>query len=66
MKFENLIEGMRILKAQGAKGFCCAAEHDILYLCGTADVQLSEAQHKQLENLGFHVDEDVESWAAFI
>ena len=64
MTIENLIEGLQILAKEGSKGHCICAEHDIIY--AGPETEVSPEAASRLTLLGWHIDEDVERWAAYV
>jgi hypothetical protein len=59
----QLIEGLQIMYEITKDAFMVDAEHDVLY---AADVRkIPEDQHATLQELGWHVDSDVERFAFF-
>ena len=65
MDIEGLKAGLEILMAHGATGYTLAAEHDILYVADARKVKMPLSEIRKLHKLGWHIDSDVESWAAF-
>lgn len=62
--FKQLTEGMKILaKYVGEDTHIGGAEHDILYVGGPEE-GVSEEDRAALEDLGWHVDEDM-CWSRF-
>lgn len=70
MRASKIVEGLKILANYtipgGLEKLSVEAQHDIIY-CGPDIQQKSVTQEdtKRLEELGWHYDEESESWAAF-
>ncbi len=64
MTIENLIAGLELMRANGAKGHCISAEHDVLYV-GHGETPVPLEVREQLLGLGWHWDREVDSWAVF-
>ena len=59
---ESVIEGLQIF-AKYKPGKWCAAEHDIIYgPCSDSD-QISDEDRKRLDEIGWFIDGDSDSWA---
>lgn len=61
-QIDQVIRGLEILKSHGADGVC--AEHDVIYVNGPKDI--CNQSLEELENLNWHWDTDVDSWAKFV
>lgn len=62
MNIHELKEGLDILIAHGADGYCSAG-HDIFYAADAHEVKMPLSVIRKLYKLGWFIDE--ESWAAF-
>ena len=63
MKAAKLVEGLQILMKYGEVDV--EAQHDIIY-CGPEDPPtMTDEDRTRLEELGFHVDSETDSWAHF-
>jgi hypothetical protein len=61
----KIIAGLTIIAKYTGKGdFPCAAEHDIFY-AGPSDLAMSDEDRAELERLGWFIDKESDSWAAF-
>lgn len=62
----NIIEGLKIAEKYDP-GAWIDAQHDVIYaLCDDPDSpKVSAEDRARLEELGFHWDDEVDSWAAF-
>ena len=61
---EVVIEGLQIL-AKYKPGEQCAAEHDVIYGPCDSDVEISDADKARLEELGWFICSECDSWARF-
>lgn len=59
----ELIEGLKIIEKYDPSEYVCA-EHDIIF-CAHANVNVSDEDAKRLEELGFFIDSETDSWAFF-
>jgi hypothetical protein len=61
----KVAEGLLILSGYGEAEVC--AEHEIIYAGPFNDAaNISAKDQMKLEELGWHIDEDSESWAHFV
>lgn len=71
MTVKEFIRGLAIMTPYFNKGedtgCFCGAEHDIIYFY-VDDEKIPEdsTEGKELDELGFHLDSDVGSWATFV
>jgi hypothetical protein len=63
--YSDLIKGLTIFQAHEGDKHIGGAEHDIIYVSTVEPSKLSEAQLKDLEEAGFHWDEDNECWVHY-
>jgi hypothetical protein len=66
--FSTIIAGLTILAKYEPKGldsWGVAAEHDTIYAGGTPPRKMSDEDRKELYRLGWHWDDEVESWCRF-
>lgn len=61
---DNLIKGLQILNKYA--GCEIAAEHDIIYVGLSDAVGVSKKDAKELEELGFFISDEYDSWAKFV
>jgi hypothetical protein len=65
----EIIEGLQILGKYDPKGLekgSINAEHDIIYAFPNVGNDLFPDDVKRMRELGWHFDEDTESWARFV
>ena len=63
----QVIKGLEIFAKHGlGDEHDICAEHDIIYAGANANGQLTRDEYDQLEALGWHWDESVDSWACFV
>jgi hypothetical protein len=62
--FNQLLDGLCILKKYVKVNGSLSADHDILYV--GSDEKVSEYDEKRLDELGWHYDEKFDSWARFV
>lgn len=60
---QEVIDGLTILMKHGA--ISVEAQHDILYAGPGIDGELTDEEKAKLEQLGWHFDEETDSWARF-
>lgn len=65
MKIEDLKSGLEILIANGAEGHIIAAEHDIFYGADAHEIKMPLSEIRKLYKLGWFIDSETDSWAAF-
>lgn len=63
-KVKEIIEGLQI-QAKYKPDEWCAAEHDIFYGPCDSDVEISDVDKARLEELGWFIDSECDSWAVF-
>lgn len=63
-KSEEIIEGLTLLADAGGNGNC-DAQHDVFYADGPAPAKCGPGLLAELTRLGWHWEDDVESWAIF-
>ena len=62
----SVLEGLQILAKYFPDGDI-AAEHDVIYAGGdNSDVEISEEDLARLDELGWFIDSEVDSWAKFV
>jgi hypothetical protein len=62
-----VIEGLQILaKYVDANSNDVAAEHDVIYGPYAADLNITDEDKEKLEELGWFIDSEVDSWAVFV
>lgn len=61
-QIDRVIRGLEILKTHGASEIY--AEHDIICVAGPKDI--CKQSLEELEDLNWHWDIDVDSWAKFV
>lgn len=59
---QKVLRGLIIISKYDANS-AFAAEHDQIY-CGSEDLEISEKDKKELDDLGWFTDED--SWTCFV
>jgi len=52
MKLKDAIEGMQIIARYTKDEYCMGAEHDI-FLCGNADLPLTDEERARMKELGW-------------
>jgi len=63
---KKVLEGLLILKKYFPEGDI-AAQHDEIYAGGDAsEVEISESDKKRLDDLGWFIDEEEDSWKKFV
>jgi len=63
---QELIEGFNILIKYSDKGDVCA-EHDVIYASSEIEENtMSMEDVAKMDELGWHWDEDADSWAKFV
>lgn len=67
---EAMIAGVTILSGYLKDGmattYFCGGEHDVIYFYVSPDDLPEDSEHgKRLTALGFHADDDVDTWAYF-
>lgn len=55
---EQLIQALQIFLKYGNPDFPTHCEHDVLFICGIKPDEVSEEDIKQLDELGFFIDDD--------
>jgi hypothetical protein len=60
---KDLIDGLQILMKHGAINV--EGQHDIIFAGPGIDWELSKDEQAKLEELGWHFDEETDSWAMF-
>ncbi len=60
----KIAEGLLIFAGYGNTDVC--AEHDIIYAGPISDVNVSIEDQMKLEDLGWYIDEENNSWAHFV
>ncbi len=62
--FESTIAGLQILSKY--PGGQISAEHDVIYAGPGDPKEVSPEDAKALEDLGWHIDTEVDVWARFV
>lgn len=62
---KRIYDGLTILLKYDPEGDC-AAEHDVLYAGGGDPKEMSPEDLAKLDELGWHWDEDLDSWAHYV
>lgn len=65
MSLTNLIEALEIFKKYGDPEWPTHCSHDLLTICGISPEDVSQADKDRLDELGFFVDEDQESFGSY-
>lgn len=66
MNIKKAIRGMQIISKYVSEEDPClmCSEHDIFY-CGGGNLPVSEEDRQELDQLGWFISEDCDSWAFF-
>lgn len=63
----EVLKGLQIIAKYEKEDPCgVSAEHDIIYAGWTVSDKLSQEDRDQLEQLGWHWDSSIDSWARFV
>jgi hypothetical protein len=54
----DLIKALQIMLKYGNPNWPTHCEHDVMYICGIDPNDVSEEDIEQLDELGFHVDDE--------
>jgi len=63
-KIESIIEGLQI-QAKYKPDDWCAAEHDVFYGTCTSETEMSDADKARLEEIGWFICSEVDTWAVY-
>lgn len=63
MTRDNVIKGLQILEKYDPGGYCSVYDDTLL---GATPSKVSEEDKKALEDLGWFIEKESDSWAAFI
>lgn len=70
--YDDVIEGLKILREHDDRSHGVYAGHDVICagpspgLDETAEEAVGEEDAERLEELGWHVDSETDSWACFV
>lgn len=64
IRSEQIIKGLQILAKYPDNDI--AAEHDIIYAGPVRSETISTKDAKELEELGWHIDSETDSWSKFV
>jgi len=62
---EDLIRALQILLTYGNPRNPTHCEHDVMYVCGISPDEVSEDDLKELDDLGFFPEEEVDGFASY-
>jgi len=62
---ENLIKALQIFLKYGNPEHPTHCEHDILYICNISPDQVSDEDKRELESLGFFIDESEDCFKSY-
>ena len=62
---EDLIKALQIFLKYGNRRTPTHCEHDVLYVCGISSEEVSEEDLKELDDLGFFPEDEVDGFASY-
>lgn len=62
---KDLIKALQIFLKYGNPNYPTHCEHDKLYICGFEEIEISEEDKKELDELGFFFSESDDCWISF-
>lgn len=62
---EKLIKALQILMKYKNESYPTTCEHEVMYVVGFDDIEVSKEDVTELNELGFEFDGDIGSWYSF-